>query len=408
MTDYLVERHVVRQTDPDFMVADNLCFLSKNLFNATLYHVRQAFFAGEPYLDYATINKRFTYDRQPDYTALPAKVAKHTQKLVDKAYRAFFALKRHKDPKISSKARIPAYLDKTDGRQVVHYEKGALSLVRDGYIKLSKTDIVIKTKLTRNQIEFVRIVHKGNHIVHEVGYKANYPEKQPKQGHIASIDIGLNNLATITNTVDSPVIINGKPLKAINQYANKHIAKEQEKLDTGVKQSTKQKDNLWLKRKHKISNYLHKASRLIVNYLVLNHINTLVIGKNVGWKQNIDIGKRNNQNFVQIPFATFIEMLTYKCYLVGINVEIQQESYTSKCSFLDDEPICKHESYVGKRIKRGLFKSANGKLINADVNGSANILKKHLQSQATWNDQTRSDLVERCSNAFVQKLTPHW
>ena len=407
MTDYLVEKHIIKSTHRFFKELDNLCFLSKNLYNATLYAVRQQYFKDESYLDYVTVNKDFTHSKQADYIALPAKVSKCTQRLVDKAYRSFFALKKHKNTNISKFAKIPKYLDK-NGRQVVHYEKGALSLVKQGFIKLSKTNIIFKTKLPKQAIHFVRVVPCGNHITLEVGYKVDYPTQQVKANRIASIDIGLNNLATITSTVDKPFILNGKPLKAINQYANKEVAKEQNKLDTKAKTSTKRKDSLWLKRKNKISNYLHKASRIIVNYLVSNKIDTLIIGKNNGWKQNINIGKKNNQNFVQIAFASFIDKLQYKCRLVGVDVVLQEESYTSKCSFLDDEEICKHEKYLGKRIKRGIFRASNGKTINADVNGSANILKKYLQTKATWNDKIKSDLVEMCSTSTIQKITPHW
>lgn len=407
MTDYLIEKHIIKSTHRFFKELDNLCFLSKNLYNATLYAVRQQYFKNKSYLDYATVNKAFTHSKQADYIVLPAKVSKHTQKLVDKAYRSFFALKKHKNIDITKSAKIPKYLDK-NGRQVVHYEKGALSLVKQGFVKLSKTNIIFKTKLPKQAINFVRVVPCGNHIALEVGYKVDYLTQQVKANRIASIDIGLNNLATITSTVDKPFILNGKPLKAINQYANKEVAKEQNKLDTKVKTSTKRKDNLWLKRKNKISNYLHKASRIIVNYLVSNKIDTLIIGKNNGWKQNINIGKKNNQNFVQIAFDNFIEKLQYKCRLVGVDVVLQEESYTSKCSFLDDEEICKHEKYLGKRIKRGIFRASNGKTINADVNGSANILKKYLQAKATWNDIIKSDLVEMCSTSAIQKITPHW
>lgn len=406
MAKYLIEKHIIKNTHPFFKELDNLCFLSKNLYNATLYEIRKQYFKDESYLDYFTINKIFSHNKQADYVALPAKVSQHIQRLVDRAYKSFFALKRHKNTEVSKSAKIPKYLDK-GGRQIVHYDYTSLSLVKPGFIKLSKTDIIFKTKLPKQAIEFVRVVPCGNHITLEVGYKANYPALQTKSGRVASIDIGVNNLATITSTVDKPFILNGKPLKAINQYANKEIANEQNKLDTGIKTSTKRKDNLWLKRKNKISNYLHKASRTIVNYLVFNKIDTLVIGKNKEWKQNIDIGKRNNQNFVQIPFSDFINMLEYKCCLVGIEVVLQEESYTSKCSFLDDEEICKHENYLGKRIKRGLFCASNGKTINADVNGSANILKKYLQKE-TWNDRIKSNLVEMCSTSSIQKITPHW
>lgn len=134
--------------------------------------------------------------------------------------------------------------------------------------------------------------------------------------------------------------------------------------------------SLTFKRNNKINDYLHKASRMIVNYLVSKDINALFIGKNKEWKQNTNIGKRNNQNFVSIPFYKFIQMLQYKCTMEGITVKEIEESYTSKCSFLDDEAIGKHEEYKGRRIKRGLFKTAERKIINADVNGGLNILRK--------------------------------
>ena len=127
---------------------------------------------------------------------------------------------------------------------------------------------------------------------------------------------------------------------------------------------------------NKVKNYLHKTSKYIVNHLVSNNINTLIIGNNKNWKQDTNIGKVNNQNFINIPHSTLINMLSYKCEMLGINVIVSNESYTSKCSFLDNEKICKHSNYLGKRIKRGLFKSSKGYLINADVNGSLNILRK--------------------------------
>lgn len=133
---------------------------------------------------------------------------------------------------------------------------------------------------------------------------------------------------------------------------------------------------LTLKRNNKVKDYLHKASKAVVNHLASNRINTLIVGKNDGWKQDTNLGRRNNQNFVQIPFNVFISMLSYKCKLKGISLILQEESYTSKCSFFDGEEICKHDVYMGRRIHRGLFKTANGECVNADVNGSLNILRK--------------------------------
>ena len=119
---------------------------------------------------------------------------------------------------------------------------------------------------------------------------------------------------------------------------------------------------------------MHKVSRKIVDYMEANSLNTLFVGKNVGWKDSINLGKTNNQNFVSIPYNMLIQMLEYKCKLTGINIVIINEAYTSKCSFLDSEKICKHDNYAGRRVKRGLFISSNGIKINADINGSLNIM----------------------------------
>ena len=141
---------------------------------------------------------------------------------------------------------------------------------------------------------------------------------------------------------------------------------------------------------------MHKTSRVFVNYLVSKRITDVVIGYNKEWKQRINIGHVNNQKFVSIPFNTLLQMLSYKCQLEGINLITNEESYTSKCSFLDDEEICKHEEYVGKRVKRGLFRTANGKYINADVNGSLNILKKVI-------GKYDYDSIQVCSTPLVIK-----
>ena len=173
------------------------------------------------------------------------------------------------------------------------------------------------------------------------------------------------------------MIINGRPLKSINHTWNKRVSKLKSKLKKGARTS-KQIKNLSNKRNRRVNNYLHQSTSSLVQKFILLGISKVVIGYNNGWKQNIKLGKRNNQNFVQIPYNRFIEMLTYKCTRVGIEATTGEESYTSKCSFLDNESVEKHDVYMGKRVKRGLFKSSNGTLMNADVNGAYNILKKHL------------------------------
>lgn len=194
-------------------------------------------------------------------------------------------------------------------------------------------------------------------------------------GNYLGIDIGLDNLASCVSNNGSCFIINGRPLKSINQYYNKRLAFLKSKLKDN-KHTSKQIRSLTNKRNNKIKDYLHKASRILVNHVVSNGINAIIIGHNKCWKQEINIGKRNNQNFVSIPFNVFISMISYKATLEGINVKIVEESYTSKCSFLDNERICKHESYKGRRVKRGLFKTSFGRTINADINGAFNIIRK--------------------------------
>lgn len=366
----LTERHIIKETDNRFTELDNLCFLSKNLYNAGLYAVRQYYFNHNKFLNYVSNDSIMSATDNIDYRALPSKVSQQTLKLVEQNFKSFFGSLRSKIDKV----KIPKYLPK-DGRQVVVYTNQAVSKkwLTKGLIKLSNCEALIKTNV--KDIKQVRIVPKGNHIVVEVLYEADEEILKEDNGRYCSIDLGLNNLATIGSNVIKPIIVNGKPLKSINQYYNKKLAKLKSNLN-GNKKTSKRIKSLTLKRNNKIKDYLHKASRLIISHLISNNINTLVIGKNDGWKKEIRIGKRNNQNFVQIPHTTFVQMLQYKAKLEGINVTLQEESYTSKCSFLDNEDICKHVEYKGKRVKRGLFRTKLNRLINADLNGALNILKK--------------------------------
>lgn len=366
----LTERHIIKETDNRFAELDNLCYLSKNLYNAGLYTVRQYYFNNNKFLSYVSNVSIMSATDNIDYRTLPSKVSQQTLKLVEQNFKSFFGSLKAKVGKV----KIPKYLPK-DGRQVVVYTNQAVSKkwLTKGLIKLSNCEALIKTNV--KDIKQVRIVPKGNHIVVEVLYEADEKILKEDNGRYCSIDLGLNNLATIGSNVIKPIIVNGKPLKSINQYYNKKLAKLKSNLN-GNKKTSKRIKSLTLKRNNKIKDYLHKASRLIINHLISNNINTLVIGKNDGWKKEIRIGKRNNQNFVQIPHTTFVNMLQYKAKLEGINVILQEESYTSKCSFLDNEDICKHVEYKGKRIKRGLFRTKLNRLINADLNGALNILKK--------------------------------
>lgn len=347
---------------------DRFCFLSKNLYNSSLYAIRQHFFNTKKYKNYNSLNKDFIQSHQIDYYALPTKVSQQTMKMVDQNFKSFFGLLKLK----SKKAKIPKYLKK-QGRYEIIFTIQSISQkeLKKGFLKLSGINQKIKIRNTITNIQQVRIIPKETFNCYNIEIVYKVSEKQLKKDNkkYASIDLGINNIATVAFNCQKPFIINGKPLKSINQYYNKKRSKL-----TNIK--TRKAKLLNRKRDNKIKDYLHKASRYITNHLVYNNINTLIIGKNDGWKQEVNIGKKNNQNFVSIPFEKFIFMLQYKCNLEGINVIIREESYTSKCSFIDNEEIKKHETYLGRRIKRGLFKTAFGKIINADLNGSLNIMRK--------------------------------
>lgn len=366
----LTERHIIKKTNSLYKELDMLCFLSKNLYNSALYTVRQFYFENKKYINWININNQFIKDKQIDYYALPCKVSQQTLKMVDQNMKSFFNALKAKN----SKPRLPKYLDKTNGRFVVTYTNQAISKTefKKGYIVLSKTNIRIKTKI--HDIQQVRIVPQNNVIVVEVLYKADCKSNISDVRKYCGVDFGLDNLMSCGFSDVRPMLINGKPLKSINWHYNKKKAELQSLLKN--KHTSNRITNLTIKRNNKVNDYLHKSSRLFINYLVSNDITDVVIGYNKEWKQGINIGRVNNQNFVNIPYYKLLNMFTYKCELLGITVHITEESYTSKCSFLDNEEICKHEDYKGKRIKRGLYKSSDGRLINADVNGALNILKK--------------------------------
>jgi putative transposase len=397
----LVEQHTYKPSAPEHAELDKVCFLSKNLYNATLYEARQGFFENGKFRRYNDINKEFTDTGQPDYCALPRKVSKLTQQLADKAIISNNGLLRaYKKGELQHKPGLPRYLKK-DGRQVVTYTQQAISKTRIGFVKLSGTSVYIPTK--QENVKFVRVVpsQTNKNITVEVGYEREYELQE--SGNTAAIDMGVNNLAALVFTDHEPIIYNGKPLKSINQYYNKQLAqwKSIQDLSGSKRKVTNRMRRLSAKRNNKVKDYMHKVSREITNQLVSNGVTTLVVGYNNGWKQDVNLGKRTNQSFVQIPFLMLLNMLRYKCALAGILVVDRREDYTSKCSFIDNEDICKKEKYAGHRQKRGLYKSYSGTKINADVNSGYNILKLLYQDKEAWTAELRRDCVEVCSAPAV-------
>ena len=383
----LTERHTIRKGHKYYEVLDQEAYKSKNLYNATLYAVRQHFFEYKSYLSYYNLQHVFQTERQQDYYALPTKVAQQTMKMLDKNFKSFFnSLSSYKNGSAKFKARpkIPRYLDKDNGRYVLIYTAQAISKKRletDRVIKLSGIDVEIPTAVSYDNLCEVRVVRKLNAYIVEVVYDNGKEEAEySDNGRYAAIDLGVSNFSTVTSNVKGfqPFIVDGRYIKSVNRYYNKEVSRYKSILEgrNNGKKVSNRIYRLTEKRNNRISDFVHKASRMIVNQLVSNDIHTLVVGYNQGWKQDINIGRKNNQSFAQIPFEKFLRLLDYKCRMEGIKLLTVNEGYTSKCSFLDSEDICKHDTYNGRRVKRGLFKSADGTLINADVNGGYNILRK--------------------------------
>ena len=395
----LSERHIILPSHPYFSECDHLTFLGKNLYNVTLFYQRASFFKKD-FQNYYAVNRVFTYENQMDYRALPAKVSKQVQMLVDKSFKSYFALvKKKTKEEYDSPVRIPRYLHKIKGRCTLPYPKDALSLKEEGMVKFSKTRIKIKTKVEKERIQGARIVPKGNHFVIEILYKKTKKELVSDTiQKVAFIDPGLDNLMTVTSNAFSPILYSGKSLKSMNQLANKKLAQVKSVLSKRGLDNSPLLISIYNKRDRRIKDCLHKLSTHLVNQFVSHKIDTVIFGHNIGQKQDIKLGSVTNQNFVQIPFSQLISLLQYKCELQGIRFITTEESYTSKCSFLDLEEVTKQKEYLGKRVKRGLFQTKEGVLINADVNGSLNIGRKYLTKLGLYTDTLHKELVLHMAN----------
>ena len=366
----LTQQIIITQKHKYYAGLDYLCLLAKNLYNVALYNIRHQYFKDKTYLNYNTLDKLLSSN--VDYKAIPYRQsAQQILRSVDKTYSSFFnGIKSDKNK--GKKVRLPKYKDKEKGRYVLVYTNQCFKH-KDNIIRLKGVNGTwYKFYTNKENLQQVRLVPKGNHIVVEIIYNIEYELKE-NNNRYASIDLGLNNIVALSSNVCNSILYNGRPLKSINRYYNKHKAELQSKLKSN-KYTSKRINRLTFRRNNKIKDYMHKLSSVIIQYMEANTLNTLIVGKNDGWKTNICIGRVNNQNFVSIPFNMLISMLEYKCKLAGINVVIINEAYTSKCSFLDGEMIQKHNTYKGKRVKRGLFISSKGIKINADINSSLNIM----------------------------------
>ena len=373
----LTQQIIINNRHRYFSMLDMLCLKSKNLYNYALYQIRQHYKETKKYLSYYDLNRALSSEDQIDYRSLPyTQCAQQVLMQIDKQYKSFYRAIKSVKMK-GKKVRLPHYKDKEKGRNIVTYtnqcfkvKNNILTLKIDKYNK-------IELKTDKENVQQVRVIPKGNHIIIEIIYNKEYELKE-NNNRFGSIDLGLNNLATLTSNACQSMIYDGRKLKSINHFYNKRRGQLQSKLIRN-KHTSKRIQRLTNRRNNKVKDYMHKISCSIVEYMKANNLNTLFVGKNNGWKDSINIGKTNNQNFVSVPYNMLIQMLDYKCKLAGINMVIVNEAYTSKCSFIDNEKICKHETYKGKRISRGMFRTANGLYINADINGSFNIMRLGIE-----------------------------
>ena len=389
------ETHIIKESNPIYYWIVDECLRSRNLYNKTLFIYRQAFTGNhdkiedfkpiirhEKFISSFELVKQMAKLKDVDYYAMTKKNS-GTQVVcqVDRTMKSWFAsLKSYKkdSSKFRGRPRIPSY-KKKDELNCLIYTYVDASLQKDGTINISKK---IKLPIHTNLKNFqqVRLVPKTGYIQVEIVYNKEITDTNLDKTRAIGIDLGLNNLMAITSNIGNiSSLVNGRPLKSINQYYNKKKSHLTSLLEKWGLKSSKRLRRLEMKRMMKIKDYLHKTSRRVVELMYNNNIGTCFIGHNNGWKNEVSMGKKNNQNFVSIPYSLLINMLRYKIEEKGGQLIELNEAYTSKCSFLDNEEICKHETYKGKRVKRGLFLSGKGKALNADINGSLNILKRGMK-----------------------------
>jgi len=409
----------VRRTESIWLGPDKglgyLCHLSKNLYNEATYKVRQEKFATGRWVRYYELWT--VLKNSPNYKGLPAQTAQQTLRTVDacwKAYRMAIADYMVNPEKYLAMPRFPGY-KKKDGEFILVFTNQQVNL-KNGLLRLTNGIVEVRTRLPNGtKVTGARIIPRGIGYMLEITYDKEVKEKrvQEKENPIDSeivndskelakpcralgIDPGLENLlATVNNIGVPPIVFKGGPVKSMNQFYNKRRAELQRQyarqgIDTGPKMQ-----KLSLKRNRKINCFFHLVSIRLILYCKMWEIDTIVLGRNKLWKQEINLGKRTNQNFVSIPFYKLYQMIKYKAEEAGIRVIEIEEAYTSMCSFLDWESIEHHEVYMGKRIKRGLFRSAKGILINADVNGAYNHLRNAIpESMEKLKEKVMADGIE--------------
>lgn len=399
---YITQSNVIRGlSSKQYQALREMCQYSNNLYNVALYNIRQYFFNQNLFLAYES--NYHECKTNENYGLLQAGVAQQTLKVADRSFKSFFSLLkkcgtgdyRYHDVK------IPHYRKKGGYFNLIC--SGNAIAISDGYFKVPMSrefrkahpdvkDILIPfpERLNGGMVKEVRIIPYDNAKHFKIQYVVlwyNEP-KDVDTDNCMAIDIGVDNLATCVSNVETPFIINGRKLKSINQYWNKRKAYLQSRaMKEQNARTTHQITAITVKRNNRVNDYIKKAARIIINNCLENHIGTLYIGYNKDFKRSVNIGKKNNQTFVQIPFGRLREQLSFLCWTYGIQYMEVEESYTSKSSFLDNDPLPEYKAeqpymgtFSGKRIHRGLYRASDGTIINADINGAYNIMRKGKQN----------------------------
>ena len=398
----LTEKEIIYSTDERFDLIKELCHLSKNLYNASLYDVRQYYFETKSYRTWQSQAPIFTKNNNSDYYALQSHLAQQVLMQVGRQFLGFFNNKSNK------KKRIPKYKDK-NGYNVVTFPKITISKQIDFdetkqiyTYTLCKQSYNLKIQSTKPNIKMIKFVYDENNDLIKCFkiYEVEAPKLKKDNSRYFSIDPGLNNIVSIYNNIGiRPLLYNGRPIKSINQYYNKTNAKLRSELPNNIKSSKKLKQ-LSLKRNNKIDYEMNKISTHIINEAIRHNISKVIIGNNIGWKSEINIGRRNNQNFVHIPHTKLFNQLLYKGLLNGIEVVFTEESYTSKASFFDKDELPVYgendnHKFSGRRVCRGLYKDSKGNLWNADLNGGGNIMRKVSDEAAYKEIRKTEEMMKR-------------
>ena len=389
-----IKQQVKHLTKEEYNILRELCRIAKNLTNQAIYNIRQHYFQEKQYLKYES--NYHELKNSDNYKLLNSNMAQQTLKDVDQMFKSFFALiKLAKQGKYNFKhIKLPNYLPKNGYANLIigqiRIKDNVLTIPFSNTFKKkhesNKIQIKIPSVLENKKIKEIQIIPKFNARFFEIQYTYEIEKENINlnTNNTLAIDLGVNNLCTCVTNTGKSFIIDGKKLKSINQFFNKYNAKLQSIKDKqNIKRQTKQQYLISRKRKNRVDDYINKTCRYIINYCLTNNIGTLVIGYNQSFQNKTNLGKRNNQIFTQLPFGKIREKLEYLCKRYNINYILQEESYTSKASFFDNDelPIYNADNpqiyeFSGKRIKRGLYQTKNGYRFNADCNGALNILRK--------------------------------